>query len=106
MLIKNAIIITWEQPNRILEGHAVLVRDSLIQRIAPQADLESEYPHEPVIDAHGQLLMPGVICAHTHFYGAFSRGMAIPPPAPSQFSEILEKLWWPLDNLWICRMLK
>ncbi|HBF41768.1 MAG TPA: putative aminohydrolase SsnA [Anaerolineaceae bacterium] len=98
MLIKNAIIITWEQPNRILEGHAVLVRDSLIQRIAPQADLESEYPHEPVIDAHGQLLMPGVICAHTHFYGAFSRGMAIPPPAPSQFSEILEKLWWPLDQ--------
>jgi putative selenium metabolism protein SsnA len=42
--------------------------------------------------------MPGNICAHTHFYGAFARGMAIPPPAPTHFPEILDRLWWPLDQ--------
>ena len=42
--------------------------------------------------------MPGLICAHTHFYGAFARGMAIPGLAPANFPEILEKLWWPLDK--------
>jgi putative selenium metabolism protein SsnA len=42
--------------------------------------------------------MPGNICAHTHFYGAFARGMAIPGPAPQDFPEILKKLWWPLDK--------
>jgi cytosine/adenosine deaminase-related metal-dependent hydrolase len=42
--------------------------------------------------------MPGNICAHTHFYGAFARGMAIPGPAPKDFPEILERLWWPLDQ--------
>jgi putative selenium metabolism protein SsnA len=42
--------------------------------------------------------MPGGICAHTHFYGAFARGMAIPGPAPKDFPEILKKLWWPLDR--------
>jgi putative selenium metabolism protein SsnA len=42
--------------------------------------------------------MPGSICAHTHFYGAFSRGMAIPGAAPKDFPEILSKLWWPLDK--------
>jgi putative selenium metabolism protein SsnA len=42
--------------------------------------------------------MPGGICAHTHFYGAFSRGLGIPGPAPRDFPEILEKLWWPLDK--------
>ncbi len=42
--------------------------------------------------------MPGNICAHTHFYGVFSRGMAIPGAAPKDFPEILEKLWWPLDR--------
>jgi putative selenium metabolism protein SsnA len=98
MLIKNAIIITWERPNRILKNHAVLITGQKIQKIAPQAELEQEVPHEPVLDADGQILMPGLICAHTHFYGAFSRGLAIPQPAPSQFSEILEKLWWPLDQ--------
>jgi cytosine/adenosine deaminase-related metal-dependent hydrolase len=42
--------------------------------------------------------MPGNICAHTHFYGAYARGLAIPGPAPKDFPEILEKLWWPLDR--------
>jgi putative selenium metabolism protein SsnA len=42
--------------------------------------------------------MPGNICAHTHFYGAFARGMAIPGEAPRDFPEILEKLWWRLDR--------
>jgi putative selenium metabolism protein SsnA len=42
--------------------------------------------------------MPGNICGHTHFYGAYARGMAIPGSAPKDFPEILEKLWWPLDK--------
>jgi putative selenium metabolism protein SsnA len=42
--------------------------------------------------------MPGNICAHTHFYGAYARGLAIPGPAPKDFPEILNKLWWPLDQ--------
>jgi putative selenium metabolism protein SsnA len=42
--------------------------------------------------------MPGNICAHTHFYGAYARGMGIPGPAPKDFPEILDKLWWPLDK--------
>jgi len=46
----------------------------------------------------GQYVMPGNICAHTHFYGAYARGLAIPGPAPKDFPEILEKLWWPLDR--------
>ena len=36
--------------------------------------------------------------AHTHFYGAFARGMAIPGPAPKDFPDILERLWWRLDR--------
>jgi cytosine/adenosine deaminase-related metal-dependent hydrolase len=42
--------------------------------------------------------MPGNICAHTHFYGAFARGMAIPGDSPANFPEILDKLWWKLDK--------
>ena len=42
--------------------------------------------------------MPGGICAHTHFYGAFARGMAIPGDPPQDFPQILKRLWWPLDK--------
>lgn len=50
------------------------------------------------MDAQGQIVMPGLICAHTHFYGAFSRGMAIPGEPSRNFQEILANLWWKLDK--------
>lgn len=98
MLIHNAPIVTWGRPNRILEGQAVRVADGRIAEIGPQAEMLARHPDDERLDGAGQLLMPGNICAHTHFYGAFARGMAIPGRAPRDFPEILRKLWWPLDK--------
>jgi cytosine/adenosine deaminase-related metal-dependent hydrolase len=42
--------------------------------------------------------MPAAICAHTHFYGAFARGMAVPGEPAANFPQILERLWWRLDR--------
>jgi len=98
MLIKNATLVTWEKPNRILPGHALWIEGGQISELGPSADLERGHPSAEMIDAHGQLVLPGNICAHTHFYGAFARGMEIPGDAPSDFPQILQKLWWPLDR--------
>lgn len=98
MLILNGKIITWEEPNQIFEGKAVLVQNGIIKKIDDQEKLLQKYPDEDHLDAKGQYVMPGNICAHTHFYGAYSRGMAIPGAAPDSFPTILEKLWWPLDR--------
>ena len=98
MLITNAKLITWASPNQILENHALFIEGGRIRRIGDSAALEAEHPEEEKFDARGQLVMPGNICAHTHFYGAFARGLGIPGPAPKDFPEILEKLWWPLDK--------
>jgi putative selenium metabolism protein SsnA len=98
MLITNGIVITWEDENRVLEGYAVRVEGNKITHVDKQATLLEKYPYDECLDAHGQLIMPGNICAHTHFYGAYSRGMGIPGNAPANFVEILEKLWWPLDK--------
>jgi len=98
MLITNGRIITWTQPNIVLEGRALLISDGMISEIGLNAALRAKYTSEEVLDAKGQLIMPGNICAHTHFYGAFSRGLGIPGDAPANFVEILEKLWWKLDK--------
>jgi putative selenium metabolism protein SsnA len=98
MLITNARIVTWGEPNEILEDHALLLADGRIADIGPTEALRCRHRDPDVIDAHGQLAMPGSLCAHTHFYGAFARGMAIPGAAPQAFPEILGKLWWPLDR--------
>jgi len=98
LLIHNGRLVTWTDPNEILDNNALLVRDGRIQAIGPSADLAARYPDAERLDARGQLVMPGNICAHTHFYGAFARGMAIPGPAPKDFPDILERLWWRLDR--------
>lgn len=98
MIIINGKIITWEQPNRILEGQALQIEGSKIVEIGLQSALLEKYPQEERLDAHSQYVMPGNICGHTHFYSAFSRGMGIPGPAPKDFPEILAKLWWSLDK--------
>jgi len=98
MIIWNGNIVTWTEPNQILEGHEILIQDGLIKAIEPEPVLSQLHPEEEVLDAQGQLIMPGNICAHTHFYGAFSRGMAIPGEAPKNFYEILASLWWKLDK--------
>jgi putative selenium metabolism protein SsnA len=98
MLITNANLITWEEPNRILENYAIYIEDDVIKEIGSQMEMAQRYPDDERLDACGQYVMPGNICAHTHYYGAFARGMAIPGAAPQDFPEILGKLWWPLDK--------
>jgi len=98
MLITNAKLITWEPNNQTLDDHAILIENDRIKEIGKSSELKKRYPEIEWLDARGQYVMPGNICAHTHFYGAYARGMAIPGPAPKDFPEILQKLWWPLDR--------
>lgn len=98
MLITNATLITWGTPNQILEKHALYIEADRIVELGVSSELEAKYPQAEKLDARGQFVMPGNICAHTHFYGAFARGMAIPGDAPKDFPEILERLWWRLDK--------
>jgi len=98
MLIANGKVVTFGETNRIIENGAVRVDGARITDLGDAARLKAAHPTDEVVDARGQLIMPGNICAHTHFYGAFARGMAIPGDAPRDFPEILAKLWWRLDR--------
>jgi putative selenium metabolism protein SsnA len=98
MLITNGRVVTFGNPNRILENGAVRLEGTRITDVGQTAQLTAAYPADEIVDARGQIIMPGNICAHTHFYGAFARGMAIPGDPPRDFPEILEKLWWRLDR--------
>ena len=98
LLIIHGTVVTWGDPPEILTDHGLYCADGLIAAIGPTADLRARYPSAPTLDARGQYIMPGNICAHTHFYGAYARGMAIPGPAPADFPQILQRLWWPLDK--------
>ncbi|MBI3360959.1 MAG: putative aminohydrolase SsnA [Chloroflexi bacterium] len=99
MLITNAALITWApSANQIFDNYALCLDGDRIVELGPSAELQRKYPRVEMLDARGQYVMPGNICAHTHFYGAFARGMAIPGDPPKDFPEILARLWWKLDK--------
>jgi len=50
------------------------------------------------IDASGCLVMPGLVCGHGHLYSALATGMPGPTEGPTCFTEILERVWWRLDE--------
>lgn len=102
MLISHGTLITMTEPNLIIEDGAVLVLDGMITDIGTTRELQERHAGllrtRPTLDAGGKLILPANICAHTHFYGAFARGMAIPGDPPRNFMEVLQKLWWKLDR--------
>jgi putative selenium metabolism protein SsnA len=99
MLITNGIVLTFGDQPRAIPGGAVCFEGDTITAVGATAELTAQHPHEEILDAAGKIVMPGLICGHTHFYGAFARGMAIAGEAPSNFVQILEKLWWKLDRV-------
>jgi len=99
MLIKNANIVTFDENDRIIKNGGIRIdKNGTIKSILENSQITSRDDEGEIVDAKEKYIMPGGICAHTHFYGAFSRGMSIPGTAPNAFPEILKKLWWQLDK--------
>ncbi len=92
MLIKNIRIFTLAPAQ---------VKKTNLRITGSEIDAESPalkpLKNEKVIDLEGKLVLPGFVNAHTHLYSSLSRGMPMPATAPSNFTEILEKIWWKLD---------
>lgn len=98
MLIVNGTCVTFGANNQIIENGAIRIQDGTISDVSTTQSLRAKYPGEDELDAGGKLVMPGLICAHTHFYGLFARGMSLGREAPADFAQILESLWWRLDK--------
>lgn len=95
ILIKNGIIITLGFEPRVLYDHSVFIEDGKIKSIDRNEAFTGIY--DKVIDAKGKVVMPGFINAHMHFYSTLVRGLG-KAAAASNFSEVLENLWWRLDR--------
>ena len=98
MLIANGTLVTFGDENELIPNGALLIEGNRIVAVGTTTELTERYQHEEILDARGRLIMPGMICGHTHFYGAFARGMSLKTEPPSDFPQILEYLWWRLDK--------
>ncbi|MHA1576762.1 MAG: amidohydrolase family protein [Candidatus Thorarchaeota archaeon] len=95
ILIKNGLIVTGDKKQKIISNGYVRVEGNQIKEISK--DEPRERP-EIVLDATGCVVIPGLITAHTHLYGILLRGANLNIEPPIDFSQILQRVWWPVDE--------
>ena len=87
-LILGPLVVTMDADERVLESGAVAIRDGEVVAVGTRAELEGVDAADTV-DATGQLVMPGLVNAHTHLGDALFRGLVEELP----LEPWLERLW-------------
>jgi putative selenium metabolism protein SsnA len=92
-LLKNCFLVTLDPP---FAGTGDLRIDG--GSVAERGDFLSAAEGEETIDLGGKVVIPGMVCAHTHLYSSLARGMNPPGRKPRNFLQVLRRLWWKLDR--------
>jgi len=75
LLIKNAqLLVTMDAQRREIADGAVFVRDHVIEAVGATSELPSTA--DEVIDAHDQVVIPGLVNTHHHMYQTLTRAFA------------------------------
>ena len=83
----------YDYQNYIENGYVIF--DKNIIKVGQTKDFKNE--GYSLIDGKGQLLLPNFVCAHSHIYSIFARGLVL-PFNPKNFQEILDQMWWKIDS--------
>jgi len=95
---ENGIVVTCGDNNRVLWNATVVTDGELVAAVGDSAEMKRRFPDAKSVDCSGQVVLPGFICAHHHFYSTMARGMSIPGEPAANFLQILERLWWKVDR--------
>lgn len=76
LLVTGGTVVTMDTQKRVIEDGAVAVRGDSIIAVGPRAEIEAQFDAARVIDAHGTLILPGLINGHAHAAMSLFRGIA------------------------------
>ena len=87
VLLGNGALITgWTEPRVIPDG-AVAWQGERVVAVGRHAELLARFPDAERLDAHGGLILPGLVNLHHHFYSALARGLDPGGPWPTSASR-------------------
>ena len=98
LMIYNGHVLTRDTDNPYIPDGAVAIEGERILDVGERRALAARYPDAEQVDAHGGVIMPGLINAHTHIYSGLARGLSIRGNNPTNFLEVLEGTWWNIDR--------
>ncbi|RYE47538.1 MAG: amidohydrolase [Hyphomicrobiales bacterium] len=97
MIIRNATMLTIDAERHVYEKGVVVIREGRIAAVGG-ADLAAEYKAPTVIDAGGDIVMPGMINGHNHLSMSAFRGVRSSNPNPTLFN-----FFFPLEKAMLSR---
>ena len=90
LLVRNAtLLVTMDAQRREIAGGAVFARDGVIEAVGTSAQLPASA--DEVIDAAGQIVIPGLVNTHHHFYQTLTR--ALPAAQDAELFTWLKTLY-------------
>jgi 5-methylthioadenosine/S-adenosylhomocysteine deaminase len=96
-LIENGTIVTSDSRQRVIKNGAIAIEKDRILDLGATSQLRDKYSTNSVVDAKDKIVMPGMICCHSHMYNAITvdglakrKGSTMIP-----FILGLEDYWWP-----------
>jgi 5-methylthioadenosine/S-adenosylhomocysteine deaminase len=94
LIIEARWIATMAPDFSLLEDHAVVVQDGLIVAVLPSKEAKLAFRASELVNLGEQVLLPGLINAHTHAAMSLMRGMADDLPLMTW----LEQRIWPAEQ--------
>ena len=96
-LIAARWVVPVEPAGRVLDHHAVAIRQGRIVAIEPEKTARERFTADQVIERPGHVLLPGLVNAHTHAAMSLLRGAA----EGAALDAWLRNEVWPLEQRWI-----
>lgn len=75
-ILKNATVVTMDGDDRLFPSGAVAVRGDSIVGVGPESEIAAAFEAAETLDCRGQVLIPGLVNAHTHVPMTLLRGLA------------------------------
>ncbi len=97
LLIHAQWVLPVDAGDRQLDDHAVAVRDGRILAVLPTDEARRSVNADRVVDLPGQVLIPGLVNAHTHAAMTLMRGLADDLPLMIWLHEHI----WPAEQRWV-----
>jgi 5-methylthioadenosine/S-adenosylhomocysteine deaminase len=76
LIVTNGTVVTMDAQRRVIEGGAVAIRGDSIIALGPHAEISAKHAAAKTVDAHGAIVMPGLINGHAHAAMSLFRGIA------------------------------
>ena len=96
-LLSASWVVPVEPAGQVLADHAIAVHRGRILAVLPSSEARARYRADNSVHLAGQVLLPGLVNAHTHAAMTLFRGMADDLP----LEEWLKKHIWPAEQRWV-----